>query len=207
MQQFAEILFSSGALGYKDCIRAGLTCKVAQTTFKDWENFIVDKDTTNIIAKYVSSPQTIKDIYRHPYKLFSTYQEVLQSIPWNEHDELIDTVFKKSIDVLDMIIDGCVLTMPNTTMYRYITIVAIFIKLCEHHFIICNRNVSPKKAILYLRVLDATSFVIEPDMLPPATSTILLILKGYSQSSDTIYIGAYGGVYRVLANGTKKYIR
>jgi hypothetical protein len=209
MKQFAEIFFASGALGYKDCIRASLTCKTAHNVFKEWEGYIIKNDANDLVAKNVPSnsekTRTVKDIYRNPEKLFNVYDKVLLNVPCQEHDDLVDQLFHKSIDVVNVIIDALNISY-HTTFNRYHTLITLLIKLLEYHLIITNVELSSIKAKQYLRIVDATYFVLEHDMLPVATSTVILILKAYSKSKEQVHIGPNGGIYRVI-NGKKKYIR
>lgn len=209
MQQLTEVMFASGALGYKDCFRASMTCKITYNMFKKWENFIVNNDKEDYVAKYVtSSPKkhvVVKDIYCHPEKLFTVYNEVLMSVPREEQDYLIYLLFNKNIHVADQIIELLILTKRTSTQ-QYITFTTMFIKILEYHLIIANCALSTETAWRYLRVVDATYFVIEQDILPPATSTVILILKAYIKSQEQVHIGPNGGIYHVIG-GKKKYIK
>jgi len=214
MQQITEILFASGAFSYKDCIRGGLTCKTAHNTFKEWEDFIIKNDANDLVAKNVPAnsekTRTVKDIYRHPEKLFNVYSKVLLNVPWREHEDLIDHLFHKSIDVVNVIVDAIDAIDNLNISYHmtfdiYHTLSAILIKILEHHLILTNVALSSIKAKQYLRIVDASYFVLD-DMLPVATSTVILILKAYSKSKEQVHIGSNGGIYRVV-NGKKKYIR
>jgi len=208
MQQFAEILFASGLIGYKDCIQVGLTCKIAHNMFKKWENFIVNNDKEDFVVKYVASTPrkeiVVKDIYNYPEKLFTDYHEVFLRVPHEEMDYLVYLLFTNDICVADKIVDA--LTKPCASTQHFNKLIIMFIKLLEHHLIIKYVALSMEKASRYLRVVEATYFVLEYYMLPHATSIVILILKGYMKSPEKIHIGPNGGIYRVV-NGKKNYIK